>query len=1282
MDIPTIADVLNSESFQEALHGSPFADKAERIRSTLREIHHQFLEKRLTELRSGPDVDITLLEETAYYLSGVATTPGRSEGLSVALRSQMLAVAALIFEYLGDATGNVDEYSQLGEGQLYYLDASICSTLCLFEANSIAISRKHLMQHEAGKTMPIEASTYLQPSQCLDIVYAWLARDIPQIWIKRRKIEEAIVNTLNELNRALEGNHISRYVYSEMRFWLALVQAISSHARFFQFGKEEYIKLASEQFSHAIELSGKLNNPPFVWTAVALQKCAESMSINSIWQRLSDVCPDRYLRRLVTSAPPVLELWTSQIAALEAKLESKKPGESTALNKGYLDSRINRVAINMPTSSGKTLLAELAIVRTLFPNRNQTKPVSNTTCVYVVPSLALANQIETKLSTRLLPLGIRATAIIGGYDAAFLDDTLLARTRVAVITPEKLDMLVRQDHPFIHQCKLFVFDEIHKLDNIGRGLTIEVLITWLKDFHPETQKAKMVFISAAMPNILQIKAWIQPLDQNDSNLPALAISEQWQPTRQIKGIFEVDHNDLIEKIEYEKPPLVEYWLGGHLAYVNDRMDLSQPRQIRRLIKVKDVYRKVTRRGTGKKELERDSRKSFGVEEIAAELAKKYAAARFDPVLAFFMTRDQTRSFCDYLSHEDYSPKDDGHGVSSQYKEFVEYIRERLGTEHPLSNYIARGIAYHHSWLPKDVRAEIEYAFSKGWIRILASTTTLIDGVNFPISTFILANYETVIGSQNSRPILWRLEKKDFQNMIGRAGRAVFDTEGQIIFMMPPNPISNDFSWQDYIFSRSDDPERWILSSLSRQDFRAGILQEMLNALENPDTAFPALAVDPDLLQATYGPGSREIGDTILRLQAFLLALMDREILEPDNMETITRFFSRTLFGQQYPATELFNLVTRFVTTSGKIIKEAEPDKKRRGIYSKIGLGFSSCQALYRLATAFWETDGRLHFQEEIQHLTSEFLETIGNFILSLPEGRPDPVRIPHTRPARQLSLPHGAILGEWIVQQTPAAEIQSKYFTEIKDAGERAEVCANYLRDTFEYKAPWVLSAFSVFISNIAQADSEDFATSPLAHQLSMLPAFAKYGVNTPAAAFFSMIGVSARDVAILLANHYNHDNPTGSFDFAQMMEWIIALDAEDVYEWFRADLGGDPAGYVPRLFRILDSIRSREQSLEDVSPLEMEIAGWKYYRGPITVRQLRVGDELDLRPDPLNPWDSNAVEIFDKKNNKLGFIPRSFSRAIQNHVISGLPLNCTILEIDEASEAKPAKIRVEALDA
>jgi len=1279
MEVPTITDILSRETFRNVLDASPFADRAERIRNTLCEVHHQYLEQRLTGQPSGPEVDYSLLEEVAYYLSGVATTPRRNDSIAPPLRSQMLSLAALIFEYLGDTASNGGKTSvELEDSGVYYLDSCICNSLGLYEANTISLARKHLFQSSWLDDLLSSNDLTAGSKLAQNVLYAWLARDMPFLWAKRAKIEDLIARTSAFLNRGLLEANISRLSYSEAQYWLALANGALLHSRFFHFGNDTYLEGANGSFSQAAEQAKLVNNPPLLWIAYAIQKCAESMTANSVWKKLSRVCPARYLRRLVTSAPPVLELWTSQISALEAVGEDKESGKPIPLDHGFLDPRVHRVVVGMPTSSGKTLLAELAIVRTLFPDINVGRPVRDTTCIYVVPNLALANQIETKLLARLLPMGIRVTTIFGGYDAAQLDDTLLTQTRVAIVTPEKLDMLVRQDHTFVQKCGLFIFDEIHKVDNIGRGWTMETIITWLKDFHPVGKGAKMIFMSAVMPNYLQIQMWVQDQNPVDETIPALSVCGQWQPTRQIKGFFEIDRHDVVRTID--RSPLTEYWYGGHLNYVCDRSDLAQPRQIRRLIESKETVRRSVNRETLQPYIRRESKDSFGVEENAAEIAKCYVRANFDPVLVFFMSREQTRNFCEYLSvTEDYSPGQLPKREQEQYNLFIEYLNQRLGEGHPLVKFAAKGIGYHHGWLPRDVRAEIEYAFSRQWVRVLASTTTLIEGVNFPISTFILANYQQRIGKQT----FWYLEKKDFQNMIGRAGRAVYDTEGQIVFMIPPDPSPLGVTWQDYLFIRSDDPERWILSSLNRRDFRRDVLKLILDAMEEPLTGLQGLSIDLDALDQRYGPGAREVGETVLRLQAFLLALTDKEVLEPDDIVTVRKFFERTLFGQQKTDETLFELVTSFAQKTGQLMVKAESDEHRRVTYGKVGLGFVSCQSLYQKARDFWMSYGQKMFDKEVNHLTTELVKDLGDSVLSLAETRPIPVKIPHTKPIQYLNLPHGDILSKWVALD-PLLHIRDAYFEGIKDVGERAEAYSNYIRDAFEYKAPWVLSAFNTFISRVAQSESglEEFDTSPLALQLSMFPAYAKFGVNNPAAAFFSMLGVNVRQMAVLLGFHYNEENPHRDFEFPLMLEWVLKLESEQVSEWFKQEIGEDTAGQVSRLFRFLDSLRGREQLIEDILPIELPIAGWQYYQGARALPLMVVGEGLTLKVDPLNPWDAYAVQVLDKRGTKLGFIPRAYSRAVYNHIISELHIRCIVVDIDVRSKFHPVTIRLDSSEA
>ncbi|KAF8623461.1 hypothetical protein AX15_006245 [Amanita polypyramis BW_CC] len=95
-----------------------------------------------------------------------------------------------------------------------------------------------------------------------------------------------------------------------------------------------------------------------------------------------------------------------------------------------------------------------------------------------------------------------------------------------------------------------------------------------------------------------------------------------------------------------------------------------------------------------------------------------------------------------------------------------------------SNELASlGIGVHHAGLTVEDRRTVEDMFIKGLLRIVAATSTLAVGVNLPAHTVVVRGVHIYQNNANME-----YSDLDIMQMIGRAGRPQFDTEGLAIII--------------------------------------------------------------------------------------------------------------------------------------------------------------------------------------------------------------------------------------------------------------------------------------------------------------------------------------------------------------------------------------------------------------------------------------------------------------------------------------------------------------------
>jgi len=185
------------------------------------------------------------------------------------------------------------------------------------------------------------------------------------------------------------------------------------------------------------------------------------------------------------------------------------PPQAEALDRGLLNGASMVVAT--PTASGKTLLAEFAMLNSI---------ANGGKCLYIVPLKALASEKFDRFSL-FATSGVRVGISTGDYDVR---DDNLGRNDIIVTTSEKADSLLRNGVVWMQALSVIVADEIHLLDSIDRGPTLEVTLTKLKRLNPTAQ---ILALSATVSNADDMAAW----------LDAQLIRSDWRPVALHEGLY-------------------------------------------------------------------------------------------------------------------------------------------------------------------------------------------------------------------------------------------------------------------------------------------------------------------------------------------------------------------------------------------------------------------------------------------------------------------------------------------------------------------------------------------------------------------------------------------------------------------------------------------------------------------------------------------------------------------------------------------------------------------------
>jgi len=184
----------------------------------------------------------------------------------------------------------------------------------------------------------------------------------------------------------------------------------------------------------------------------------------------------------------------------------------------WVDKNVNLV-VATKTSTGKTTVAEMMGADALARNGK---------VVFLSPLRAVSQEKYDDWTHEDHPWSEHRIEILtGDYSLSSAKRKRLKRSRVIVMTSEMLDSKTRrmanEGNDWLLRVLCLVVDEAHLLTMEGRGDALEAGVMRFSQQNPH---ARIVFLSATMPNVDELGGWLTRLNGK----PSVVVRSDWRPT--------------------------------------------------------------------------------------------------------------------------------------------------------------------------------------------------------------------------------------------------------------------------------------------------------------------------------------------------------------------------------------------------------------------------------------------------------------------------------------------------------------------------------------------------------------------------------------------------------------------------------------------------------------------------------------------------------------------------------------------------------------------------------
>ena len=441
-----------------------------------------------------------------------------------------------------------------------------------------------------------------------------------------------------------------------------------------------------------------------------------------------------------------------------------------------------------PTSGGKTLVAELLLLHTIF-----VKP--NGFLLFILPYVALAEE-KARALTDLLDEEHGSDVIVECCVGKKNIRRIFClkrpeRSIIVLCTVEKANQIVNESirRESANEIRLIIADEIHLMDDNTRGHLLEMLLTkmlfWRSQKHlasddEDNPSLNFILMSASVIHSKTLYRWLESVNKSCS------------------------HETHFYQTDYRPVPLDSYIVTDGTVFSPDG------KKVRSLFSnsqkgSKDYFQSnifsIDPNGIEHDEWQ-NKMHSDAIHDMSMLVLAEETVTSNNQILFFCATKN----LCEHTAHligthvsRICLPKPD------LLKRFSTFMKEKFQVPYShafrnrkLSRALKFGTAFHHSGLSVEERSAIEYLFRSGEIKLICCTTTLASGVNLPVRRVVFRS-PLRVGCDTPLSLI------GYKQASGRAGRTGLDKKGE-----------------SFLLTRNTE-ERWLAEKLLQSECQSDTL---------------------------------------------------------------------------------------------------------------------------------------------------------------------------------------------------------------------------------------------------------------------------------------------------------------------------------------------------------------------------------------------------------------------------------------------------------------------------